>query len=167
MMARWMEVALVEVRAARIMSTYSLSSVFQPRSVAVIGGSPRERSLGRAVIANLRAGGFAGPVGVVNPRHARIEGIDTVASLHDLPWQPELVVIATPPSMVMRFAREAVACGVRALVVLGGGMGQMGQGPGSLAQELADYARRHSLRIVGPGSLGVPVSYTHLTLPTN
>ncbi len=139
----------------RNMSTYSLSSVFQPRSVAVIGGSPRERSLGRAVIRNLREGGFAGPVGVVNPRYSRIEGIDTVASLRELSWSPELVIVATPAAMAMRSASDAVACGVKAAVVLGGGMGQMGQGPGSLAQELADYARHHGLRIVGPGSLGV------------
>ena len=55
------------------MSTYSLESVFNPRSVAVVGGSPRARSLGAAVLRNLQAAGFAGPLGLVNPSHARID----------------------------------------------------------------------------------------------
>src|SRR3546814_11795480 len=51
------------------MSTYALGSVFSPTSVAVVGASPRERSLGRLVLRQLREGGFAGPVGLVNPNY--------------------------------------------------------------------------------------------------
>ncbi|HBN53362.1 MAG TPA: hypothetical protein DD456_04805, partial [Stenotrophomonas sp.] len=59
------------------MSIYHLQTVFRPRSVAVIGGSPRERSAGRAVVRNLRAAGFAGQIGWVNPRHGQIDGMRT------------------------------------------------------------------------------------------
>ena len=57
------------------MSTYALDAVFRPESVAVVGASPRERSVGRAVVRNLREAGFAGPVGLVNPKHRRIDGV--------------------------------------------------------------------------------------------
>ena len=57
------------------MSTYRLDKLFAPRSVAVVGASPRATSLGRAVLRNLRAAGFAGPIHLVNPRYAEIDGI--------------------------------------------------------------------------------------------
>ena len=89
------------------MSTYGLGSVFHPRSVAVVGASPRERSVGRIVLRNLRDGGFTGPLGVVNPRHRDIDGIATAASIAALGWVPELVVVTTPPAMVPRVVAEA------------------------------------------------------------
>src|SRR5262245_58368447 len=100
------------------MSTYSLPSVFQPRSIAVVGGSPRDRSVGRAVLRNLREAGFAGAIGLVNPRHLEIEGFSAVAHLSDLPFTPELVVIATPLSLVADILQAAAAKGASAAVLM-------------------------------------------------
>jgi acetyltransferase len=50
------------------MSTYRLDKLFSPRAVAVVGASPRDSSAGHAVLGNLRRGGFAGAIGLVNPR---------------------------------------------------------------------------------------------------
>ena len=141
------------------MSTYSLESVFSPASVAVVGGSLREQSVGRAVLRNLRDGGFAGQIGLVNPRHAEIEGIAAVSRLQELEWTPELVVIAAPPSIVPKIARAAAAKGAAAAVVLNTGMGQ---GADSHAAELASVARAHGLRIVGPNSLGIIAPHVRL-----
>src|SRR3546814_12977129 len=79
------------------MSTYALGSVFSPTSVAVVGASPRERSLGRLVLRQLREGGFAGPVGLVNPNYREIDGMASAPRLDALGFAPELVVIAAPP----------------------------------------------------------------------
>jgi len=134
------------------MSTYALEAVFRPASVAVVGASPRERSVGRAVVQNLRQAGFSGPVGLVNPRHAQIEGLDAVPRLADLPFTPELVVISTPAATVPGLVAEAVAVGARAAVIVTAGLGQ---GPGSLLEQVRDIARPAGLRIVGPNCLGV------------
>jgi GNAT superfamily N-acetyltransferase len=56
----------------------SLRSVLEPRSVAVIGASRRPRTVGRAILHNLVAGGFAGPVCAVNPQGQAMEGIPCV-----------------------------------------------------------------------------------------
>ena len=55
------------------MSTYRLDKLFEPRSVALIGASPRDGSLGRTVLRNLHDAGFAGPIHLVNPKHREIE----------------------------------------------------------------------------------------------
>ncbi|HEY5804168.1 MAG TPA: bifunctional acetate--CoA ligase family protein/GNAT family N-acetyltransferase [Lysobacter sp.] len=141
------------------MSTYSLQSVFSPASVAVVGGSTREQSAGRAVLRNLVDGGFAGRIGLVNPNFDAIEGVPAVSRIQDLAWTPELVVIAAPHSLVPRFASAAAAKGASAAVVLNTGLGQGALSP---AAELASVARAHSLRIVGPNSLGVLAPHARL-----
>ena len=60
------------------MSTYRLQALLAPKSIAVVGASPRERSLGRIVLRNLREGGFAGPIHLVNLRHPEIDGVKAV-----------------------------------------------------------------------------------------
>ena len=62
----------------------------------------RPRSPGRAVIANLKATGFDGPLAVVNPRYPEIEGVRTVPSLMALQQAPDLVVIAAPATETRR-----------------------------------------------------------------
>ncbi len=143
------------------MSTYALEAVFRPASVAVVGASPRERSVGRAVVRNLREAGFAGPVGLVNPKYRQIDGIPAVARLADLPFRPELVVVSTPAATVPGVIAEAVAVGARAAVVVTAGLGQ---GPGSLLEQLEAVARPHGLRIVGPNCLGVMAPHAGLNV---
>src|SRR5437588_722726 len=72
------------------MSTYGLDRLFSPRSVAVVGASPRITSAGHAVLRNLRAGGFKGSLHLVNPRYPEIDGIRSVKSILDLADTPDL-----------------------------------------------------------------------------
>ena len=134
--------------AARPMSTWSLPSLFSPASVAVIGGSPRERSIGRALLRNLQSGGFVGSIGLVNPRHREIEGVAAVARVADLSFVPELVLIATPAAMVPKYAKAAAEHGASAAVVLSTGLEQ---GEGSFAAELQEIARAHGMQSHGRG----------------
>lgn len=134
------------------MSTYRLDKLFAPRSVALVGASPREGSLGRTVLRNLRAGGFAGPIHLVNPRHREIDGVATVPDLVALAEAPDVVVIATPPATVPGIVAQAGAKGAAAAIIITAGLGQ---GPGSLADAARAAAREHGLRLVGPNCLGV------------
>lgn len=134
------------------MSTYRLDRLFSPRSIALIGASPREGSLGRKVLANLKAGGFAGPLAVINPKYPIIEGIATLASIEAVPETPDLVVLTTPPETIPGLVDAAGARGVAAAVIVTAGLGH---GPGSLAEKAEQTARRHGIRLVGPNCLGV------------
>ena len=141
------------------MSTYHLQAVFRPQSVAVIGGSPRERSAGRAVMRNLRGTGFPGKVAWINPRYSEIDGIRTVKRLKDLDWVPELVVITAPASIVPQVVATAAERGVSAAIIL---TANLGEGPGSLAAQVEAAARPKGLRILGPHCLGVIAPHARL-----
>jgi len=93
------------------MSTYRLDRLFAPRSVALVGASPRPGSLGNAVFRNLRGAGFAGPLGLVNPRYGEIDGLPVVASLRDLTGPPDVAVIAVPADAVPAVVAEAAEIG--------------------------------------------------------
>jgi acetyltransferase len=136
------------------MGTYRLDRLFDPRSVALIGGSPRARSVGRAVLANLRSAGFAGSIGLVNPKYSEIEGIAAAKSVSELSLAPDLVVIAAPAASVPDLIAAAGSKGCAAAIVLTAGLGH---GPGSLAEAAEAVARVHGIRIVGPNCLGVLV----------
>lgn len=141
------------------MSTYRLQSIFRPKSVAVVGSRSRPRSVGRAVIKNLLDAGFAGPVALVNLHPITLDGVTTVRRLSELPWTPDLVVIATPPDTVPGIAREAAERGAGAVAIL---TAAMGEGPGSPAARLEAVAREKGLRVLGPNCLGVIAPHVRL-----
>jgi acetyltransferase len=141
------------------MSTYRLKSVFAPQSIAIIGGSPRERSAGRAVVRNLRAGGFPGQIAWVNARYGQIDGMATVRELADLPYVPDLVIVTAPAPIVPQVIATAARRGVAAAIILTAGLGE---GAGSLAEATERAARTHGMRILGPHCLGVIAPHARL-----
>ncbi len=103
--------------------------LFRPRSVAVVGdGSPA----GAMVLANMRAGGFAGAI------HA-CSGVDTITEGADLS------IIATPPDQVGAALSALAQRGGNAAIVTGD------------APDLAEAARVSGIRVLGPGSFGIAV----------
>ncbi|MCC7348207.1 MAG: acetate--CoA ligase family protein, partial [Variibacter sp.] len=136
------------------MSTYRLDRLFRPRSVALVGASPRPGSLGRIVFDKLREAGFAGPLHVVNPSHAEIDGAPTVPNLSALPTPPDVIVVTAPARAVPGIVAEAGERGVAAAVIISSGLGH---GPGTLADATLQAARARGVRLVGPNGLGLIV----------
>jgi acetyltransferase len=139
------------------MSTYRLDKLFNPGSIALVGGSPRENSLGSIVLKNLKTAEFAGELHVVNPHYPEIAGVRTVSALDRLTQIPDVAVVTAPAGAVPGIISECGTLGVAAAVVISAGLGH---GPGSLAEDTAAVARRHGLRIVGPNGFGVIVPRT-------
>jgi acetyltransferase len=141
------------------MSSYRLDALFAPRSVAVVGASPRPTSTGRAVLANLRQAGFAGAIHLVNPGYDTIEGLCAVKAYEALREAPDVAVIAVPPAAVPDAVAAAARKGTAAAIIITAGLGH---GPGSLAERCAQEARAAGMRLVGPNCLGVLVPRTKL-----
>ena len=134
----------------------SLRPVLAPSSVAVVGAEATPGNLGRAVLANIIAGGFEGVVTPVNRAGGVVCSLRAARSLADLEVPPELVIIAAAGDQVLEFAAEAAAGRARALLVLPAGREQEG-GEASRArrERLLEIVRGAGLRMVGPSSLGV------------
>lgn len=141
------------------MSTYRLDALFAPRSVAVIGASPRKTSPGRAIIENLHRAGFPGVIHLVNPRYDEIEGVRAVKFYDDLPDVPDVVAIAVPPPAVPAAVAAAARKGTPAGIIVTAGLGH---GAGSLADQCEQNARATGMRLVGPNCIGVLVPRARL-----
>ena len=134
------------------MSTYRLKNLLSPRSVALVGASPRQGSVGRAILANIQKAKFEGGLGLVNPRYAEIEGVKAVGSLGKLPFVPELVVITAPAAAIPGLIDEAGKRGAAGALIITAGLGH---GVGSLAEAAERAAQNYGMRLIGPNCLGV------------
>ncbi|WP_147123967.1 GNAT family N-acetyltransferase, partial [Nocardia neocaledoniensis] len=133
----------------------SVGNLLAPGSVAVIGASPERTRVGGAVLANLLAGGFSGPVFPVNPHRRSVRGVRAYATVREIPDEVDLAVVAVPPAAIGSVLDDCMAKGVKGLVVLTAGFGETG--PAGLAAEhdLVVAARGHGMRVVGPSALGI------------
>jgi acetyltransferase len=104
-------------------STYRPDKLFSPRSVEVVGASPRETSPGRAVLKNLRSAGFQGSISLVNPYYGEIEGVRAVKTVQDLREAPDLLVIAAPPQSVPGIVAAAGEKGAATAIIITAGLG--------------------------------------------
>jgi acetate---CoA ligase (ADP-forming) len=138
----------------RTAAVAAVAHVLRPRSVAMVGASRRPGSIGAAVMANLVAGGFTGPIYAINPNATTIEGLPAYASLRDIP-EAELAVIGVPAAQVVDVARDCAAAGVGALVVLSAGFSEVGEAGERRQRELVAVCRAAGMRLVGPNCLGV------------
>ena len=136
-------------------SAENLHAIFRPKSVAVIGASRREGSIGRQIITNLLDGDFRGPVFPVHPSEKVIHSIKAYPSINEVPDVVDLAVIVVPRDSVLEAAEDCGKRGVRGLVVISAGFKETG--PEGLARErrLEEIVIRHGMRMVGPNCMGV------------
>ena len=129
----------------------SLRPVFAPASVAVVGASRRTGTVGRSVLDNIRAGGFAGRLYAVNPSAREIGGVACFPDVASLPEAPDLAVLAVPPLAVVGAAEACGQRGVRGLVVLTAAI------DAPVGADLLAVCRRHGMRLIGPNCFGIAV----------
>lgn len=127
----------------------SLRPLLRPASVAVVGASRDEHSVGHAILRNARASAFAGALYAVNPRATTVAGVDCHPSVLALPQRPDLAVVAVPPTAVCDVADECGQRGVRGLVVVTSGL------DAPTGARLLEICRRYGMRLVGPNCFGI------------
>jgi acetyltransferase len=137
------------------MGIHNLEKIFRPDSIAVVGASEKEGSIGRALLGNLRTGGFAGDIFPVNPHYKAIDGREVYPSLTAIGKTPELVAVAAPIAYVPAIVKEAAGLGVGGVVVISAGGKEAGVQGEKIERAIMESAGKSGLRIIGPNCLGV------------
>ncbi len=133
----------------------SIEALLKPRSVAVIGASRREGSIGNKIFQNLLEAQFKGQVFPVNPQADVISGVKAYPSITDIPKRVDLAIIVVPTEVVLETAEECGQKGVKGLVVISAGFAE-NSGDGIKRQkELVSICRRFGMRLVGPNCMGI------------
>jgi acetyltransferase len=133
----------------------ALESLFAPKTVAVIGATDREGTVGRTVVENLRSGVFRGEVYAVNPNRTEVLGLRSYVKIGNVPEKVDLVVVVTPAETVPDVIGECVDAGVRAAIVISAGFKERGTEGAALELRIQEQLRRGTMRLIGPNCLGV------------
>jgi acyl-CoA synthetase (NDP forming)/GNAT superfamily N-acetyltransferase len=139
----------------RTSAAAAMRHFLEPASVAVVGASRKQGSVGAAVLDSIVRSGFDGPVYPVNPHAETLAGLPVHASVADLPEAPELVVVAVRAELVPDIARDCALRGARALLVLSAGFAEAGADGALLQDDLLAVCRAAGMRLVGPNCLGL------------
>ena len=132
-----------------------LTPLFEPKSVAIIGGSESEDSIGATLVRNMLEAGYAGKLFAVNPRADQIAGLKTYATVEDIPHRIDLAVIATRAQTVPALIEACGHAGIKAVVVVSAGFSETGERGAILERAVVEAARRNRIRLVGPNCLGI------------
>jgi acetyltransferase len=75
-----------------------LTTLFEPKSVAVIGASDRENSVGNVLFRNILDSGYKGRLYPINPKHDTIQGVQAYKSIEEISARVEMAVDRHPPA---------------------------------------------------------------------
>ncbi len=139
-----------------------LDAIFSPRSVAVIGATEREGSVGRTILWNLITNSFGGTVFPVNLKRPNVLGIKAYPDVLTVPDDVDLAVIVTPAPTVPGVIRDCVQKGVQGAIVISAGFKEIGEEGLELERQIMAEARKGQMRIIGPNCLGVMSPVTGL-----
>ena len=138
-------------------------ALFEPRGVIVAGASAHPGKFGFVALHNILAGGYAGKVSATNLEATPVLGIETVASVDELPDGPwDLVFVCTPAAANAELLRACARRGVRAAFLTSAGYGEAGEAGRRAELELVALADQLGILLAGPNGQGVVSTPAHL-----
>ncbi len=131
-----------------------MQTMFDPKTIAVIGASEAQGSVGRAIMDNvMRSTGRA--IYPVNPKHSEILGLQAYPSISDVPAEVELAMVATPAATVPDVLAQCAEKGVHGAIVVSAGFSETGAEGAKLDARIREILRDGPMRVVGPNCLGI------------
>jgi acyl-CoA synthetase (NDP forming)/RimJ/RimL family protein N-acetyltransferase len=147
-------VAVMQAREHRA-EARSVQRLLRPSSVVVVGAGRTVSSIGRQVLDSVLAAGFDGPVVAVNRTGEPVAGVPAYTSVADIPHPVDLAVLAVPAETVQQVVLDCARRGVRGLVVMSAGYGEVDEEGRERQRLLVRTARANGMRVVGPNSFGM------------
>ena len=121
----------------------NIRSVFSPKSIAVIGASRKENSLGRIIFSNILLGGYTGVLFPVNPKASSILGVKCYPNIAAIPDPIDLAVIVIPNVAIPAVIEECGKKGVKGLIIISAGFKEV-KGKGlELEQEVKKLIKKY------------------------
>ncbi len=144
------------------MVTLNLDKILNPKSIAVIGASDEEGSVGYTLIKNLTELEYEGEIYPVNVHKTEILDFKAYQTVDQLPETVDLAVIATPAKTVPEIVEQCGKAGIMGIIIISAGFKEIGPEGKALEDKIAEAKKRYNLRIIGPNCLGVIRPSIHL-----
>ena len=131
-----------------------MKRMLDPKTIAVIGASETEDTVGRTLMDNA-VGSRGRTVFPVNPNHKKILGLDAYPAIGAVPEPVDLAIIATPAATVPEVIHECASAGVSGAIVISAGFGETGKVGLGLERRIKKVLEGSPMRVVGPNCLGI------------
>jgi acetyl coenzyme A synthetase (ADP forming)-like protein len=128
---------------------------FNPGSIAIVGASPKKGKTGHAILSSLIQDGFPGKIFAVNPHVSQVLGIPCCPDLKSLGQVPDLVIIATPPQVVIALLQQCAQLGVKAVIIITSGLKQVNEHEITMEESIAGVAKTSGIEVIGPNCIGL------------
>ena len=132
----------------------SLSCIFTPRAIAVVGASDTPSKIGGIPVDFLKRFGYAGAIYPVNPKPGLVQGLPSFGTLQAIGAPVDLAILALPAPLVPAALEDAIVAGVRGIVLFTSGFAEVSDEGALLQSRLGDRARTGGVRLLGPNCLG-------------
>lgn len=132
-----------------------LDSLFKPKSVAIIGASVKELSIGNRILKNLVDFGYTGSIYPINPQADKIQGIRAYKSILDVPEEIELAHIIIPSKFVPQAVEDCGKKGVKSIIINSAGFKETGPEGEAIEKDFLLRAKKYGIRIFGPNCQGI------------
>jgi acetyl coenzyme A synthetase (ADP forming)-like protein len=133
----------------------SLNALLKPRSIAVIGASRRQNTIGNQLFHNLLQKEFNGIVYPVNPNAEMVASVKAYPTVLDVPGDVDLAIVIVPAKLVTQVVRDCGEKGVKGIVVISAGFGESGREGVKKQKKLMEFVHKYGMRLVGPNCMGV------------
>jgi acetyltransferase len=137
------------------MVTKNLDKIFNPKSVAIIGASDVEGSVGYLIAKNFSQLGYTGKYYFVNIRKPEIFGVKTYKSVDQISEPIDLAIIATPAKTVQEIMEQCGKAQVRGVIIVSAGFKETGIEGKQLEDAIEEVAKKYDIRVIGPNCIGV------------
>jgi len=130
-------------------------SVFlSPTSIAIIGASDKEGSVGRAITSNIMKG-YKGTIYPISPTRDTVFDKKAYKTVLDVSEQIDLAVIITKNTIVSTVLEECGKKGIKGAIVITAGFKEVDEEGAKLEQQLKEIAKKYNIKVIGPNCLGV------------
>ncbi len=133
----------------------NIRKLFYPKSVAVVGASSKEKSIGYEILRSIKHYGFSGKIIPVNPRAEEILGFNCVHEIKELPDNIELAIIVVPKKFVEESVRQLIGKGIKSFILITAGFKEIGSEGATLEKRIADLISAAGANMIGPNCMGV------------
>jgi len=131
----------------------TLRTMFDPKTIALIGATEAPNSFGRTMMENLLSSGRT--VYPINLKRTSVLGVKAFPKISDAPAAVDLAIIATPATTVPELVAECASTGVKGAMIVSAGFREYGSSGRQLENEI--FSRRGRMRLIGPNCLGVMI----------
>jgi len=142
----------------------NLDKIMKPKSIAVVGASTKEHTIGSDIMKRLQEYKFNGNIYPVNPKGGVIEGLQAYTSVLEIPGEVDLAIIVVNQKFVLDTIDQCHEKGVGGLVVITAGFKETGAEGAEAEKQLLAKVREYGMRCVGPNCLGVVNTHPEIRL---